>query len=331
MRAGSAGVYAHGMPGGQVTNLREQARAMGLEKHWPDVTRAYAQVNEMFGDIIKVTPTSKVVGDMALFMVSNDLTPEAVADPEREVAFPESVIEFFRGEIGQPTGGFPAALQAKVLKGEAPLTVRPGAVLAPADLAGEREAAEHAARRQISERELASYLMYPKVFLDYAKQRRRSGPVSALPTPAFFYGLEPGQEIAVDIEAGKTLIISFLAVSKPDEEGQRTIFFELNGQPRTVKVADKALAASGKIRRKADESKPGQVGAPMPGLIVSVSAGEGQSVARGDRLFTIEAMKMETAVYAELDGVVREVIVGAGRRVEPHDLVLVIEAQDGTG
>jgi pyruvate carboxylase len=325
MRAGSSGVYAHGMPGGQVTNLREQARSLGLEKHWPDVTRAYAQVNALFGDIIKVTPTSKVVGDMALFMVSNDLTPEAVLDPAREVAFPQSVVELLRGEMGQAPGGFPEGLQRKVLKGEAPMTERPGAVLPPVDLEAERQSAEHSVRRHVSDRELASSLMYPKVFVDYAKHRRRYGQVSNLPTPAFFYGLEPGQEIAVDIEAGKTLIISHQATGEPDQDGQRTVFFELNGQPRTVKVPDHAAAASGKLRRKADESDPGQIGAPMPGLIVSVSISAGQTVARGERLFTIEAMKMESAVYAERDGTVKEVVAGSGTRVEPHDLVLVIE------
>jgi len=328
MRAGSSGVYAHGMPGGQVTNLREQARSLGLEKHWPDVTRAYAQVNEMFGDIIKVTPTSKVVGDMALFMVSNDLTPEAVQDPKREVAFPQSVIELMSGEMGQAPGGFPEALQRKVLKGAAPMTERPGAVLPPVDLEAARKEAEQALRRHVTDRELASYLMYPAVFVDYAKHRRQYGPVHNFPTPAFFYGLETGEEISVDIEAGKTLAVSYQATSEADEEGQRTVFFELNGQPRTIKVPDRAAAASGKVRRKAQESEPGEIGAPMPGLIVSVSVSAGQSVAKGERLFTIEAMKMESAVYAEADGTVTEVVAGPGTRVAPHDLVLVIEVPD---
>ena len=327
MRAGAASVYEHGMPGGQYTNLREQARALGLEKHWHDVEKAYAQVNDLFGDIIKVTPTSKTVGDMALMMVTNDLSPEDVLDPEREIAFPASVVAFFKGEVGQPYGGFPEALQKKVLKGEEPITVRPGAILPPADLEAERAEAERKARRQIDERELASYLMYPQVFLDYAKHRRQYGRVAALPTPVFFYGMAPGQEIAVDIERGKTLIITKLATSEPDEDGQRTIFFELNGQPRTVKVPDRSLEASGRIHRKADGSDPGQVGAPMPGLIVSVSVGPGQKVDKGERLFTIEAMKMETAVYAEVSGKVTEVAVSAGTRVEPHDLIVAMEAQ----
>ncbi|MCP4327458.1 MAG: pyruvate carboxylase [Alphaproteobacteria bacterium] len=325
LRAGTAGVFDHGMPGGQYTNLREQARAMGLQQHWTDVERAYAAVNKLFGDIIKVTPTSKVVGDMALFMVSNDLTPEQVADPAREVAFPESVIQLFRGDMGQAPGGFPKAMQQKILKGTKPLTERPGAVLPPLDLEAERQEAEHKVRRHITDSELASYLMYPEVFVDYAKHRRANGPVGVLPTPAFFYGLTPAQEISVDIEPGKALIISYLATSDADEDGNRTIFFELNGQPRTVKVADRALAASGRIRRKADETDPGQVGAPMPGMIVSLSVAAGETVENGQRLFTIEAMKMETAVYAETAGMVTEIVIGPGHRVDSHDLILTME------
>ena len=329
MRAGSASVFEHGMPGGQYTNLRQQARALGLDKRWPEVAEAYAQVNRLFGDVIKVTPTSKAVGDMALYMVTNELTPEAVADPARDIAFPESVVQFFGGELGQPPGGFPEALQRKVLKGAAPLTERPGATLPPADLAAERKEAEHRLRRHISERELASYLMYPEVFIDYAKHRRDFGDVAVLPTPVFFYGLEAGEEIAVDIERGKTLIVRYLATGEPDDDGQRTVFFELNGQPRTVKVPDRSLAGSRRAHRKADATDPGQIGAPMPGLIVSVAAAEGQTVDKGDRLFTIEAMKMETAVYAPSAATVTEVVAAAGARVEAHDLVLVLELEPG--
>ena len=327
MRSGSAGVFEHGMPGGQYTNLRQQARAMGLEQHWPEVAAAYATVNDLFGDIVKVTPSSKVVGDMALFMVTNDLTPAEVVDPKHDIAFPESVIEMFRGDLGQPPGGFPAELQEKILKGEKPITVRPGSVLPDTDLEAERSELERKLRRKVSDQDLASYLMYPSVFEEYAKHRRNFGKVSILPTPAFFYGLEHGEEIAVDIERGKTLIIRYQATSDANEDGERTVFFELNGQPRTVKVADKHLAASARTHRKADENDPGQIGAPMPGLIVSVSASPGNEVEQGDRLFTIEAMKMETAVYAEVSGKVTEVVASAGTRVEPHDLVVVIEAE----
>jgi pyruvate carboxylase len=262
---------------------------------------------------------------MALFMVSNDLTPEDVTDPNREIQFPASVVEFFRGELGQPVGGFPQQLQKKVLKGERPMTERPGAVLEPIDLEATRQELEKKTRRKADDRFLASYLMYPAVTLDYAKHHRTYSDVSLVPTPQFFYGPNLGEEFAVDIETGKRLIVNYLATSQPDEEGRRTVFFELNGQPRTVKVQDTALAPKGKAHRKADESDPGQVGAPMPGMIVSVSVQQGDSIDQGDRLFTIEAMKMETAVYAQTDGKVQEIVLQPGTRVEQHDLVIVLE------
>ena len=329
MRAGSATVFEHGMPGGQYTNLREQARALGLESHWPEVERAYAEVNALFGDIIKVTPTSKVVGDMALTMVSSGISAEEVADPDRDVNFPASVIQLFKGELGQPHGGFPPALQRKVLKGETPLTQRPGAVLPPADLEAERREAEKKARRSISDDELASYLMYPQVFLDYAAHRRSFSNVAVLPTPVFFFGPELDHELDIELERGKTLLVTCRAVGEADSEGHRTVFFELNGQPRTVRVQDRALAGTGATRRKADDADPGHAGAPMPGLIVGVAVRPGQRVERGDPLFTIEAMKMESAVYAETPGVVQEVVAGAGHRVEAHDLVVVIDREGG--
>jgi len=325
IRSGASEVYQHGMPGGQFTNLVQQARAMGLEARWPEVARTYAQVNELFGNIVKVTPSSKVVGDMALFMVSNDLTPADVTDPERPIDFPESVVQFFRGEIGQPHGGFPGQLQRKVLKGEQPLTQRPGAVLDPVDLEAERAEAETKTRREIGDQWLASYLMYPSVFVDYLKHRRQYGDVAVVPTPAFFYGPNVNEELNIDIEAGKRLIVTYLADSQPDEEGRRTIFFELNGQPRTVSVQDRALAATGRAHRKADETEPGQVGAPMPGMIISISVQKGDTVEAGDRLFTIEAMKMETAVYAETGGTVSGIELSPGTRVEQHDLVLELD------
>ena len=328
MRAGSATVFEHGMPGGQYTNLREQARALGLESHWPEVERAYTEVNALFGDIIKVTPTSKVVGDMALTMVSSGISAEEVADPEREVNFPVSVVQLFKGELGQPYGGFPPALQRKVLKGGSPITERPGAVLPPADLEAERREAEKKAKRSISDDELASYLMYPQVFLEYAAHRRSFSNVAVLPTPVFFFGPEFDHEFDVELERGKTMLVTCRAVGEADSEGHRTVFFELNGQPRTVRVPDRALAQAGAARRKADDADPGHAGAPMPGLIVGVAVRAGDEVERGDPLFTIEAMKMESAVYAETRGVVEEIVAGAGHRVEAHDLVVVINHEE---
>lgn len=265
---------------------------------------------------------------MALTMVSSGISAEEVADPEREVNFPASVIQLFKGELGQPYGGFPPALQRKVLKGETPMTERPGAVLPPADLEAERREAEKKARRSINDDELASYLMYPQVFLEYATHRRSFSNVAVLPTPAFFFGPEFDHEFDIELERGKTLLVTCRAVGEADSEGHRTVFFELNGQPRTVRVPDRSLAGAGAARRKADDADPGHVGAPMPGLIVGVTARSGQKVERGDPLFTIEAMKMESAVYAEFPGTIEEVVAGAGHRVEAHDLVVVISHEE---
>jgi pyruvate carboxylase len=325
VRAGTSGVYVHGMPGGQYTNLREQARSLGLEDaRWPEVAQAYADVNAMFGDLIKVTPTSKTVGDLALLMATAGLTREQVEDPARAVAFPESVVEFFRGALGQPPGGFPPALQRKVLQGAQPLTARPGAQMPPADLAAERERIQQRLPRPVTDEDLASHLMYPRVWADYIRERLQYGDPSILPTPVFFYGMEPGQEIGVDLEPGKTLILRYLATSEPHEDGTRTVFFELNGQPRSVRVPDRSQVATRPPPRKAESGNPRHVGAPMPGLVVTVSANTGGKVARGDLLATLEAMKMETAVRAEVSGEVAEVLARPGQAVDAKDLLLVL-------
>jgi pyruvate carboxylase len=325
LRSGASEVYVHGMPGGQFTNLREQARSLGIDDtRWPEVARAYAQVNEMFGDIIKVTPTSKVVGDLALLMVTSGLTAEQVLDPHTQIAFPESVVALFRGDLGQPYGGFPPALQQKVLKGAQPLKVRPGEVLPPIDLAQVRAELLRKTWREVTDEEFASYLMYPKVFLDYMQARQNYGQVTVLPTPMFFYGLEPGDEVSVDIERGKTLIVRFVAVSDGLEDGTRTVFFELNGQPRSVKVPDRSHVALKPPRRKADPTNQNHVAAPMPGTVVTVPVAQGGRVTRGDVLVTIEAMKMETTVRADHDGTVAEVVTHAGEKVDSKDLLVVL-------
>ena len=324
-RAGTSDVYNHGIPGGQYTNLREQARALGIDnQRWPEVSRAFAEVNRMFGDIVKVTPSSKVVGDMALMMVTGGLTPEDMADPEREIAFPESVVSLFAGELGQPHGGFPRALQEKILKGREPITVRPGSVLPDADLEASREEAESKAQRPISDAEFASWLMYPQVFIDYAAARREYSDVSVLPTPVYFYGMEPGEEIAVDIERGRTLFIRYLARSETDKKGECTVFFELNGQPRTVRVADSSAAAAVTALPKAAEGDPGHVGAPMPGMVTKVFFAEGEAIDEGDVLVAIEAMKMETVIRAERGGVVQKVTAPVGTTVDTKDLLVVV-------
>jgi pyruvate carboxylase len=326
IRAGTSEVYVHGMPGGQYTNLREQVRSLGIDEHrWPEVALAYRQVNEMFGDIIKVTPTSKVVGDLALMMVTSGLTKDAVLDPAVDIAFPESVVQLFRGELGQPLGGFPQALQRKVLGGRTPLTVRPGELLPPADLKAERAAAEVKIGRPITELELASHLMYPKVFAEYAAERAACGDVSTLPTSVFFYGMDPGQEINIDLERGKTLIVRYVTTSDAHEDGTRTVFFELNGQPRPIRVADRSQVAKRPPPRKIEAGNAKHVGAPMPGIISTVPVHVGQQLARGEVLVTLEAMKMETTVRAERDGVIQEVLAKPGLQVDAKDLLVVYE------
>ena len=322
MRAPASEVYLHEMPGGQFTNLREQARALGLAERWHEVASAYAEVNRMFGDIIKVTPTSKVVGDLALVMVSGGLTREDVEDIDREIAFPESVIGLFRGELGRMPGGFPEALSRKILKGEKPIEGRPGAALPPADLAAVRAKAEAATGWTLSDEELCSYLMYPKVFTEYAAHRTRYGPVSVLPTGAYFYGLPPGQEISIELKRGLTLVIRCLAIGETDDEGNVRVFFELNGQPRSVKIENREAAASVVRRPKADPANPCHVSAPMPGVVASVAVSAGRPVAAGDLLMTIEAMKMETALHAERDGKVAVLHVAPGQSVDAKDLLL---------
>jgi pyruvate carboxylase len=325
LHSGASEVYGHGMPGGQFTNLREQARSLGIEDaRWHEVARAYAQVNEMFGDIVKVTPTSKVVGDMALMMVTSGLSPQQVLDPQTQIAFPESVVSLFRGDLGQPYGGFPAPLQKKILKGAKPLTTRPGEVLPPTDLQKARKDATAKTWREITDAELASYLMYPKVFLDYLNNRLEYGRVSALPTPLFFYGMESGDEVSVDIERGKTLIVRFVATSDAHEDGTRTVFFELNGQPRSVKVPDRSQVAVKPPRRKAEVANANHVGAPMPGTVATVAVIAGAKVARGDVLLTIEAMKMETSVRADRDATIAEVVTRPGEGVDAKDLLMVL-------
>ncbi len=324
MRAGTSEVYEHEMPGGQYTNLRQQAHALGIEGRWPEVARAYAAVNRMLGDIIKVTPTSKAVGDLAVLMVTNDLSADDVLDPAREIAFPESIVEYFHGDLGQPPGGFPEELQRKVLKGREPLRVRPGEALEPVDLDQTRDELQREVDGAVSDEDLVSYLMYPKVFVDFAGFRSLYGDVSVLPTPVFFWGLRQDDELVIELEQGIVLIVRFLAVGEPDSEGLRSIFFELNGQPRAVKVRDRSLAAP-PSRREADADDPGHIGAPMRGVVVSLSVAAGQRVARGDRLATIEAMKMETAVFAEIDGVVEEVVAAVGTHVDAENLLLVVQ------
>lgn len=325
LKSGTSEVYLHEMPGGQFTNLREQARGLGLDRRWGEVAKAYRAANDLFGDIVKVTPSSKVVGDMALMMVSQDLTEEDVLDPKREIAFPASVVEMLKGDLGQPPGGWPKALQAKVLKGEKPIEARPGSLLAAANLAAARAEAEKACGRHLSGDELASYLMYPKVFAEFSHTLGRYGPVSVLPTPVFFYGMQPGEEIGIEIEPGKTLVLLLLTIGETDEEGQVKVFFELNGQPRIIRVHNRSAAVQVIARRKAEEGNDSHVAAPMPGSVSTIAVRLGQEVRAGDVVATLEAMKMETALHAPRDGKIAEVLVSPGQHIDARDLLMVLE------
>jgi len=326
LAAPSSEVYLHEMPGGQFTNLKAQARSLGLEDRWHEVARTYAEVNMMFGDIVKVTPSSKVVGDMALMMVAQGLTRAQVEDPAVEVAFPDSVVDMMRGNLGQPPGGWPAALQKKVLKGEKPLAGRPGARMAPVDLEAARAGlSAELDGAAIDDEDLHGHLMYPRVFADYMARRRLYGPVRTLPTPVFFYGMAEGQEISVEIDPGKTLEVRMLSRSEPDDAGEVRVFFEMNGQPRMIRVADRKAAALTGHRPKAEPDNPAHIGAPMPGVVATVAAAAGQAVRPGDLLLTIEAMKMETGIHADRGGRVTAVHVQPGEQIDAKDLLVEIE------
>ena len=324
--AGTAEVYLHEMPGGQYTNLREQAEAMGLGARWHDITRAYAQVNLALGDIVKVTPSSKVVGDLAIFLITHHLT---VADlerlgPDHSFTLPNSVVEMLAGSLGEPEGGWPPKIQAAVLKGAQPKPGRPGEHLAPVDLEQAAAALEKKSGHKVSHTDLLSYLMYPEVFLKFARARSTFGNLDVLPTAQFFFGLEKGEEIAVEIEPGKVLIIKLLTIGEAQPDGNRTIFFELNGQPREVTIRDRSRQAAAPSRAQADPANPNQVGAPIPGAISSISVELGQTVKKGDRLLVMEAMKMQSTIYAPAAGRILEKFVNAGDKVDAKDLLLTI-------
>ncbi|PRY91192.1 pyruvate carboxylase [Donghicola tyrosinivorans] len=323
----SSEVYLHEMPGGQFTNLKAQARSLGLEEKWHEVAHAYADVNQMFGDIVKVTPSSKVVGDMALMMVSQGLTRADVEDPNRDIAFPDSVVDMMRGNLGQPPGGFPEGIINKVLKGEKPNTERPGLHAKPIDIEETRLAAtkELDLDEPLDDEDLNGYLMYPKVFSDYVARHKTYGPVRTLPTGSFFYGMEPGDEISVEIDPGKTLEIRMQAMGEADDKGEVKVFFELNGQPRVIRVPDRKIKATTAIRPKAEAGNASHIGAPMPGVVATISVSAGQKVNEGDLILTIEAMKMETGLHAEKGGVVKAVHVKPGDQIDAKDLLVELE------
>jgi pyruvate carboxylase len=336
LAAPASEVYLHEMPGGQFTNLKAQARSLGLEERWHEVARAYAETNMMFGDIVKVTPSSKVVGDMALMMVSQNLTRTQVEDPAVEVAFPESVVDMLKGNLGQPEGGWPAGISQKVLKGETAITSRPGAALAPADIAAIRTKVKNALKigtednldEGLDDEDLNGYLMYPKVFLDYRARHAIYGPVRALPTPTFFYGMQPGEQLTAEIDPGKRLEIMLQTIGAISDTGQVKVFFELNGQPREVSVPNRSVKAKVAARAKADMANPAHIGAPMPGLVIGLVAKPGQKLSKGDIILQLEAMKMQTVVTADRAGTLKFIFVKPGDQVEVKDLVAELEGAE---
>ncbi|MEH7544335.1 pyruvate carboxylase [Neobacillus vireti] len=315
-------VYQHEMPGGQYSNLQQQAKAVGLGEQWDEVKEMYSLVNKMFGDIVKVTPSSKVVGDMALFMVQNDLTEEDVLLKGDSLDFPDSVVELFEGYLGQPYGGFPKELQKVILKGKKPLEVRPGELLEDVNFDILKEELFEELGRQVTDFEILSYALYPKVFLEYIKANERFGNISMLDTPTFLYGMRLGEEIEVEIEKGKTLIVKLISIGQPQADGTRVVYFELNGQPREVSIKDESIKATVTSRLKADLKNEEHLSATMPGTVIKVLVEKGEKVERGDHLLITEAMKMETTVQAPFSGIVKDLYVKSGDAILTGDLLV---------
>lgn len=326
-RSGLADLYLHEMPGGQYTNLREQAESMGLGHKWGEIALTYGQVNQLFGDIVKVTPSSKVVGDMAIFLVSHGLTPDEFSrlPLDHTLTLPNSVIDMFEGSLGIPEGGWPKRIQKIILQHRKPIKGRPGAHLPTTDLADTAATLEKKQGSRPTRTDLSSYLMYPDVYLKFAKARAQYGELEILPTPQFFYGMQRGDEVTVELEPGKTLYIKFLTLSEPHLDGTRTVFFELNGLPREVTIRDKSLKSTAVERTKSDPAHPGHVAAPIPGAVTSVFADLHQQVQKGEKLLVLEAMKMQTTVTAPVAGKVKQKLIQIGDSVDAKDLLMVIE------
>ncbi|MBB5172216.1 pyruvate carboxylase [Texcoconibacillus texcoconensis] len=325
MMAPHTEIYEHEMPGGQYSNLQQQAKAVGLGDRWDEVKKMYRRVNDMFGDIVKVTPSSKVVGDMALFMVQNDLNEDDIFERGESLDFPDSVVHMFQGYLGQPYQGFPKELQRIILKGKQPLTERPGELLDPVDFNELEQTLFQKLKRQVTSHDLISYALYPDVFMDFQSFKEEYGNVSVLDTPTFFYGLRLGEEVEVEIEQGKTLIVKLISIGEAQKDGTRIVYFELNGQPREVHVKDESVESSVQARPKADKTNPNHIGATMPGTIVKTIVSKGDKVRKGDHLIITESMKMETTVQAPRDGEITEVHVENAEAVQAGELLLEIK------
>ncbi|WP_281197985.1 pyruvate carboxylase [Staphylococcus schleiferi] len=327
MKSPHTEIYQHEMPGGQYSNLRQQAKSLGLGERFSEVKDMYRRVNFLFGDIVKVTPSSKVVGDMALYMVQNELDEKDVVAQGHKLDFPESVVSFFKGEIGQPVNGFNKDLQRVILKGQAPLTERPGEYLEPIDFDALREELQEKQQEKVTEQDLISYALYPKVYEQYVKTYEQFGNVAILDTPTFFFGMRDNEKIEIEIDKGKILIIQLKTITNPDENGVRTVFFDMNGQARRIQVKDENIQASHLAKPKADKADPTHIGAQMPGTIIEVKVAEGEQVEAGQSLIISEAMKMETTIQAPFKGTIKKIHVSANDSIESQDLLIEIEAE----
>ncbi len=323
LKAGTAQLYEHEIPGGQYSNLRPQARGLGIEDKFETIKKNYKDANHLMGDLVKVTPSSKVVGDLAMFMTTNGYTKDDLIAKGEDISFPDSVISFFKGELGQPHGGFPILFQKLVLKNEKPFTDRPNKHLKPVDFEKEFETFQNELGSDLNELDFLSYKLYPKVFKDYLDFHREFGEVWRIPSLNFWYGLEQNEEFMVEIDQGKTILVRFLNITEPDPNGKRQVYFKLNGQNRHVEVLDQSIEVNTVQNLKATEAN--DVGSPLQGKLVKILVKSGDQVKKNDPLFVIEAMKMESTVLASKNGTVRNIELSDNTMVAQDDLILVLE------
>tara|TARA_R110002073_G_scaffold679_6_gene5283 strand:+ start:253 stop:3705 length:3453 start_codon:yes stop_codon:yes gene_type:complete len=329
LKAGSGEVFKHEIPGGQYSNLKPQAQALGLEDRFHEITKMYGEVNTLFGDIIKVTPSSKVVGDMAQYLVSNNLSIQDVIEKGDTISFPQSVVDMFKGDLGQPVGGFPKKLQKLVLKDQKPYTDRPNAHMLPIEIDKEYEAFkkifEHDLGRKIDYTDFLSYQLYPKVFTDAFNKHLKYDNLMNLPTKNFFFGMDVGEEIIVELDKGKRLLITLESVGKANDDGIVTVYFKVNGQGRSVDIKDTSIKVDKVENVKADKADDKQIGAPLQGMLSTILVKKGEKVAKNQPLFIIEAMKMETTITSTTDAAVKKIVLKTGFMVNSEDLVIVLE------
>lgn len=321
-------IYQHEMPGGQYSNLGQQAKSLGLGERFHEVKDMYRRVNFLFGDIVKVTPSSKVVGDMALYMVQNDLDEQSVIKEGHKLDFPESVVSYFKGDIGQPVNGFNKELQDVILKGQQPLKERPGEYLDPVNFDEIRQELEAKDYGEVTEQDVISYVLYPKVFDQFMQTKQQYGDLSLLDTPTFFFGMRNGETVEIEIDTGKRLIIKLETISEPDENGYRTIYYVMNGQARRISIKDENIKTNTNLKPKADKSNPSHIGAQMPGSVTEVKVTVGEEVKVNQPLLITEAMKMETTIQAPFNGTIKQVTVVNGDAIATGDLLIEIEKAD---